>query len=241
GRHAVNAFIILSCAVSLLGTAAVLRQARHYSPGTRDLFVGLCILAVASSWCLTQAMFTLRYAHLYYHDDHEGVGGLEFPGRGHPAYLDFAYFSFTIGMCFQVSDVTISSPRSGAPCWGTACSASSTTRSSWRPPSTWPWGSSVDGDDDVAGEVELDVLGRRRLQLVAPRSEQLKLGGGVHGLAVRPLGGGDVGHVPAVLRHVIERDGHLGPLVVDQVNDRLLQLVGVDLERRQVERAAPDA
>src|SRR6185312_295512 len=109
GRHAVNAFIILSCAVSLLGTAAVLRQARHYSPGTRDLFVGLCILAVASSWCLTQAMFTLRYAHLYYHDDHEGVGGLEFPGRGHPAYLDFAYFSFTIGMCFQVSDVTISS------------------------------------------------------------------------------------------------------------------------------------
>jgi uncharacterized membrane protein len=109
GRHAINAFIILSCAVSLLGTAAVLRQARHDSPGTRDLFVGLCILAVASSWSLTQAMYTLRYAHLYYHDDHEGVGGLEFPGRGHPAYLDFAYFSFTIGMCFQVSDVTISS------------------------------------------------------------------------------------------------------------------------------------
>jgi uncharacterized membrane protein len=25
--------------------------------------------------------------------------------------MDFAYFSFTLGMCFQVSDVTISSSR----------------------------------------------------------------------------------------------------------------------------------
>lgn len=109
GRHAINALVILSCAVSLLGTAAVLRQARQDSPGTRDVFVALCVLAVASSWCLTQTVYTLRYAHLYYHDDHEGVGGLEFPGRGHPAYIDFAYFAFTVGMCFQVSDVTISS------------------------------------------------------------------------------------------------------------------------------------
>jgi uncharacterized membrane protein len=27
-----------------------------------------------------------------------------------PAYIDFAYYAFTIGMCFQVSDVTIKSP-----------------------------------------------------------------------------------------------------------------------------------
>ena len=26
-----------------------------------------------------------------------------------PAYLDFAYYAFTIGMCFQTSDVTITS------------------------------------------------------------------------------------------------------------------------------------
>lgn len=109
GRHVVNAVVIASCAVSLLGTAAVLRQAGHYAPGTRDLFVVLCILAVAASWCLTQAGYTLRYAHLYYDDRHEGVGGLEFTGGGRPAYLDFAYFAFTIGMCFQVSDVAVSS------------------------------------------------------------------------------------------------------------------------------------
>jgi uncharacterized membrane protein len=56
-------------------------------------------------------MYTLRYAHLYYRDGVAREGGLAFPGGGHPAYIDFAYYSFTIGMCFQVSDVTITNPR----------------------------------------------------------------------------------------------------------------------------------
>src|SRR5262249_18945131 len=77
----------------------------------RDLFLGLGLLAVASAWLLTHTMYTLRYAHLYYRDGVEREGGLAFPGGGHPAYIDFAYYSFTIGMCFQVSDVTITNPR----------------------------------------------------------------------------------------------------------------------------------
>ena len=45
--------------------------------------------------------------------EHEGEladepeGGLEFPCKLQPDYLDFAYFSFVIGMTFQVSDVEI--------------------------------------------------------------------------------------------------------------------------------------
>jgi uncharacterized membrane protein len=109
GRHASNALVIASSAISLLATAGVLRHAHNYSPRIRGVFVGLCVLAVAGSWLLTQTMYTLRYAHLYYHDDHEGIGGLEFPGGGRPSYVDFAYLSFTIGMCFQVSDVVVSS------------------------------------------------------------------------------------------------------------------------------------
>ena len=58
---------------------------------------------------LTQAAYALRYAHLYYSDHGAGTGGLEFPGGEHPSYLEFAYFSFTVGMCFQVSDVAVSS------------------------------------------------------------------------------------------------------------------------------------
>ena len=55
--------------------------------------------------------YTLRYAHLYYRDDHDGVGGLTFPGNAAPTYFDFAYFAFTIGMCFQTADVSITSRR----------------------------------------------------------------------------------------------------------------------------------
>ena len=75
------------------------------------MLVALCLLNVALSWALTQTSFALRYAHLYYREDKEGVGGVDFPGGAPPAYFDFAYFAFTVGMCFQVSDTTVSSPQ----------------------------------------------------------------------------------------------------------------------------------
>ena len=109
GRHAVNILVILTSCISLLATSVILRQARAQAPGVRDLFVVLCILAVASAWLLTHSVYALRYAHLYYRDHGEGVGGLTFPGDAAPCYLDFAYFAFTIGMCFQVSDVSVPS------------------------------------------------------------------------------------------------------------------------------------
>jgi uncharacterized membrane protein len=109
GRHVVWGLVILASGFSLLATAVVLRQARAYSPEARDWFIAACAVAVVSAWLLTHTAYTLRYAHLYYRDDDEGEGGLSFPGKGRPAYLEFAYFAFTIGMCFQVSDVAVSS------------------------------------------------------------------------------------------------------------------------------------
>jgi uncharacterized membrane protein len=58
---------------------------------------------------MTHTAFALRYARLYYREDTEGVGGIEFPGRQPPTYFDFAYFAFTVGMCFQVSDACVTS------------------------------------------------------------------------------------------------------------------------------------
>ena len=67
------------------------------------------------SWFLIHTIFTLRYAHIFYGDDDEKpemhAGGLEFPGDKKPDYLDFAYFSFVLGMTFQVSDVQITSKQ----------------------------------------------------------------------------------------------------------------------------------
>jgi uncharacterized membrane protein len=110
GRTTVWILVLLSSAFSLFAGTSVLSQARLLAPEARGIAVALCLTAVASAWLLTHSAYTLRYARLFYRDDDEGVGGLEFPGKAPPADFDFAYFAFTIGMCFQVSDVVITSP-----------------------------------------------------------------------------------------------------------------------------------
>jgi uncharacterized membrane protein len=111
GRTVVYALVLLTSAVSLLAATPLVRGAKGLAPHESRLLVALCLATVALSWGLTHTAFTLRYAHLYYREDEEGVGGVEFPGGEPPSYFDFAYFAFTIGMCFQVSDVVVSSPQ----------------------------------------------------------------------------------------------------------------------------------
>lgn len=69
--------------------------------------------AVILGWLLIHTIFLFRYARLYYGDhdhDRKSDGGLLFPGGREPNDLDFAYFSFVVGMTFQVSDVQVTSP-----------------------------------------------------------------------------------------------------------------------------------
>ena len=67
------------------------------------------------SWCLVHTVFSIRYAHLYYSNHRDNpdahAGGLEFPKEEKPDFIDFAYYSFTLGMTFQVSDVSITSRK----------------------------------------------------------------------------------------------------------------------------------
>jgi uncharacterized membrane protein len=69
-------------------------------------YLGFVIVTLALSWLTTNIVFAYRYAHEYYTKD-EIDRGLEFPGDENPDYLDFVYFSFVLGMTFQVSDVNI--------------------------------------------------------------------------------------------------------------------------------------
>ncbi|QDE39028.1 DUF1345 domain-containing protein [Luteibacter pinisoli] len=74
---------------------------------------GVMAIAIAAStiilaWSFMNTLFALHYAHGFYGNFGEQHKGLEFPGDEDPDYWDFAYFSFTIGMTFQVSDVQIS-------------------------------------------------------------------------------------------------------------------------------------
>ena len=95
--------------VSLVILVAVFSELQGKpSPTTIALVVG----TLALSWLFSNTIYTLHYAHLYYsEEDGEDRGGIDFPGGDagyEPDYWDFAYFSFTLGMTFQTSDVEIS-------------------------------------------------------------------------------------------------------------------------------------
>ena len=109
GRTAVTALVILASLAGVLAVTVLVRKPEAIAPREELELVALCLVTVMVSWTLTHTAFTLRYAHLYYREDEEGVGGAEFPGRGEPNYLDFAYLAFTVGMTFQVSDTAVSS------------------------------------------------------------------------------------------------------------------------------------
>ncbi|MCI4589131.1 DUF1345 domain-containing protein [Sphingobium sp. BYY-5] len=71
--------------------------------------VALIVATLAFTWLFANTVFALHYAHLYYSPDGDGDrGGLEVPHAKAPSYWDFLYFSFTLGMTFQTSDVAIS-------------------------------------------------------------------------------------------------------------------------------------
>jgi uncharacterized membrane protein len=116
GRNTVTLLVIAMSAFSLFAATVAMRHAKSLTSGMGTALVAACGFAVVTAWIATHSAYTLRYAHLYYRDDLEGEGGLVFPGDSKPSYLDFAYFAFVIGMCFQVSDVSITSPtiRRGA-------------------------------------------------------------------------------------------------------------------------------
>jgi uncharacterized membrane protein len=111
GRTLVYVIVVVMSSASLLAATVLVSSVRSLEPSSKHLLAGLCLLAVVLAWTLTHTAFVFRYAHLYYREDAEGVGGVEFPGKQPPTYLDFAYFAFTVGMCFQVSDVCVSSSQ----------------------------------------------------------------------------------------------------------------------------------
>ena len=71
----------------------------------RVIITVVASMTVILSWATVHTVFTLRYARLYY----ALGGGIDFHEERAPAYGDFAYLAFTIGMTYQVSDTTIAS------------------------------------------------------------------------------------------------------------------------------------
>lgn len=109
------AILILTVATALASLAAIvieLGDAKAMnSPGAQQAAFTLAAITVMLSWTLIHTIFAFHYAHIYYRGPGDKGHGLDFPGEGEPDYWDFIYFSFVIGMTFQVSDVQITGKR----------------------------------------------------------------------------------------------------------------------------------
>ena len=97
--------------------------------GKNDTFASSLVIAtLVLAWLFSNIVYALHYAHLFYSATRTATddsGGLDIPECDEPDYWDFVYFSFTLGMTFQTSDVDITSRHDAA-----VCSASASPRSS---------------------------------------------------------------------------------------------------------------
>ena len=77
----------------------------------RILRIALVAGTLLLSWLFTHVVFALRYAQEWYDTDGDSKlrRGLDFPGDNEPDYMDFLYFSFTIAVASQTSDVVLRS------------------------------------------------------------------------------------------------------------------------------------
>jgi uncharacterized membrane protein len=117
-RTIIFIFVLFAAIVSLFAVIFLMRSLPNPKEAGYPYHVGFAILSVILSWLLIHTIFAIRYTHLYYNifyeermTQKEHKGGLIFPSDDPPDYFDFAYFSFVIGMTWQVSDIQITSKR----------------------------------------------------------------------------------------------------------------------------------
>ncbi|MFB7935905.1 DUF1345 domain-containing protein [Streptomyces sp. NPDC056049] len=66
---------------------------------------GTALWGVFMAWAALHLMYATRYAYLYYRPPE---GGIDFNSDTRPRYVDFLYFSYNLGMTYQVSDTNVS-------------------------------------------------------------------------------------------------------------------------------------
>lgn len=102
--------LALTFVLSLIIFATIL-----FELGQKDALTGwekaLIAITLVTVWTFGNLTYTLHYAHLFYTSDDNGkdCAGLVFPGTKLPLLSDFTYFSFTLGVAVQTSDVDVTS------------------------------------------------------------------------------------------------------------------------------------
>lgn len=107
--EAVLVLITVAALASLGAIVAELATASHAKDSEKLVRYAFTASTVLGSWFLIGTVFSMHYARKFY-----AAGGskpvLRFPeGEKNPDYWDFLYFSFTLSVAVQTSDVEIAS------------------------------------------------------------------------------------------------------------------------------------
>jgi uncharacterized membrane protein len=104
---AVLGAVIVGAMFSVYAIVSELSNMKQASGHQAALHYAFTALTVIGSWLLVGVMYCLHYAHLYY-TANKNTLPLKFPeGHVQPNYWDFLYFSFTLSIAVQTSDVQI--------------------------------------------------------------------------------------------------------------------------------------
>ena len=118
GRHTVLILAVVAALSSLVTIVLELFNLKNASQSVVALHIGLSVATIVTTWSFVHVIFTEHYAHNFYllhgpiDEDADDIEtrkkkGLHFPGQPWPDYLDFLYFSFTIGVANQTADTEV--------------------------------------------------------------------------------------------------------------------------------------
>jgi uncharacterized membrane protein len=103
----VLAIMSVAAVISLSAIILELTTIRDLALHQRLIHYAFTAATVFGSWLLLGTLFTFHYAHLFYVSPASKLS-LVFPDQElHPDYWDFLYFSFTIAVAVQTSDVQV--------------------------------------------------------------------------------------------------------------------------------------
>lgn len=107
GSVVILAIMSVAAIVSLFAIVLELSSAKELAFGGRLVHYAYTGFTVMGSWCLVATLYTFHYARIFYRSPVE-KRALRFPNDEQaPNYWDFLYFSFTIAVAAQTSDVSI--------------------------------------------------------------------------------------------------------------------------------------
>ena len=98
----VEELVIVAAAVGALVSIVVMlvRGGSHSDPSAATA----ALAGVFMAWAGMHLMYAARYAYLYYTPK---AGGIDFNSDELPAFRDFFYFSYNLGMTYQVSATSV--------------------------------------------------------------------------------------------------------------------------------------